>query len=241
MTRTEEFDLYNKLSVQTSKIITKAYSTSFSLGIRLFATELRDPIYSIYGFVRLADEIVDTWHSLDQKKELSRLRSDCRQAVDSGFSANPILQSYAQVIRAYDIDYELVEAFLYSMELDLTQKEYTQEEYERYIYGSAEVVGLMCLAVFCKNDESQYARLLPGARSLGAAFQKVNFLRDFGEDADGLGRIYFPGVNMENFGETQKSQLVSEIHYDFEKALPAIHDLPDSARTGVRLAYNYYL
>lgn len=241
MTKAKEFALYNELSVQTSKLVTKAYSTSFSLGIRLFAPELRDPIYSIYGFVRLADEIVDSWHSLDQKQELSRLKADLRQAVNSGFSSNPILQSFSQVIRTYDIDYELIDAFMYSMELDLTQKQYTQAEYERYIYGSAEVVGLMCLAIFCRGDKNEYNRLVPGARALGAAFQKVNFLRDLGEDADGLGRIYFPGVEMARFSENDKTRLVVEIEMDFKTALPAIQELPDSARMGVKLAYRYYL
>lgn len=241
MTDTKEFALYNELSIRTSKLITKAYSTSFSLGIRLFAQELRDPIYGIYGFVRLADEIVDSWHSLDQEKELARLKADCRQAVNSGFSANPVLQAFSQVVMTYDIDYELINAFLYSMELDLTQKEYTQAEYERYIYGSAEVVGLMCLAVFCGSNKIEYNRLFPGAKALGAAFQKVNFLRDLGEDADGLGRVYFPGVEMATFSEEDKAKLVAEIEADFSTALPAIQDLPDSSRVGVKLAYKYYL
>ncbi len=241
MSQSQEFALYNELSVQTSKIITKAYSTSFSLGIRLFATELRDPIYSIYGFVRLADEIVDSWHSLNQKEELDRLKADIRLAVDSGFSANPILQAFSQVVRSYEIEYELIDAFMYSMELDLTQKNYTQAEYERYIYGSAEVVGLMCLAIFCKSDKTKYNRLVPGARALGAAFQKVNFLRDLGEDADGLGRIYFPGVSLANFNDEDKTKLVSDIETDFKTALPALLDLPKSARMGVKLAYVYYL
>lgn len=241
MTTATELDLYNDLSVRTSMMVTKAYSTSFSIGIRLFAPQLRNPIYSIYGFVRLADEIVDSWHSLNQKQELDHLKADCRQAFDSGFSSNPILQSFSQVIRSFDIDYELVDAFMYSMELDLTQTTYTQSQYERYIYGSAEVVGLMCLAVFCQGDKNEYNRLVPGARSLGAAFQKVNFLRDLGEDTDGLGRIYFPGLNMALLSEIDKLRLVNEIEADFKNAFPSLRELPSSARTGVLLAYTYYL
>ncbi len=240
MKTASEFELYDRLSIQTSKSITKAYSTSFSLGIRLFAKELRDPIYSIYGFVRLADEIVDSWHSLDQRLELDHLSQDCAEAVKSGFSANPVLHAFAKVVRTYNIDYYLVEAFLASMYLDLTQKTYSKEEYATYIYGSAEVVGLMCLSIFSEGDKAEYVRLLPGARSLGAAFQKVNFLRDLGEDSDGLGRTYFPGIDSNTFNENDKQRLVLEIEADFKAANVAIFELPKSAQMGVRLAYVYY-
>lgn len=241
MIERSEFELYNELSIHTSKTFTKAYSTSFSLGIRLFAKELRDPIYAIYGFVRMADEIVDTWHSVDQKKQLDNLERDCREAIDANFSANPILQAFANVVNTYNLEYELIEAFLYSMRLDLTQKKYTQSQYEKYIYGSAEVVGLMCLGIFCQGNKSEYQRLLPGARALGSAFQKVNFLRDLGDDADGLGRVYFPDIELKNFNETDKARLVAEIEADFKTARPAMQQLPSSARTGVKLAFTYYL
>lgn len=240
MSVVKEFELYNTLAIQVSKRFTTAYSTSFSLGIRLFAKPLRDPIYSIYGFVRLADEIVDTWHSLDQKQELDTLEADCKKAINSNFSANPILHAFARVVNLYHLEPELIDAFIASMRLDLTKSSYTLAEYETYIYGSAEVIGLMCLRVFCDGDTAEYERLKPGARALGSAFQKVNFLRDLGADSDSLGRMYFPGTSSTSFSEADKLHIIADIEADFAKALPALNDLPHTARLGVRLAYVYY-
>ena len=240
MTAADEFELYNSLSIQVSKRFTTSYSTSFSLGIKLFAKPLRDPIYSIYGFVRLADEIVDTWHSIDQKQELDTLEADCKKAIKSDFSANPLLHAFAKVANRYQLEAELIDAFIASMRLDLTKSSYTQKEYEMYIYGSAEVIGLMCLRVFCNGNNTDYERLKPGAKALGSAFQKVNFLRDLGADGDSLGRMYFPNTSLATFSEADKMQIISDIQADFEKALPAINNLPRSARLGVRLAYVYY-
>ena len=241
MNQKSEFALYDALAVSTSREITKAYSTSFSLAVRTLGRELHDPIYSIYALVRLADEIVDSWHSLNQEAQLNRFEDDCKQAVADNYSNNPVLHAFARVANRYSIDYSLVDAFFHSMRLDLAKTTYTQSEYENYIYGSAEVVGLMCLCVFIDGDQAEYDHLLAGAKALGAAFQKVNFLRDLGADNDSLGRMYFPNITGKTISEADKETIIEDIERDFAKALIAINQLPKSSRIGVKLAYTYYL
>lgn len=221
-------------------MLTQRYSTSFSLGIRLLDKELHAPIYAIYGFVRLADEIVDSFHGHNQGKLLAKLKADCIEAIDDGISANPVLQTFQSVVRTYQIDRELIMQFLHSMEMDLEQQAYDQAKYEEYILGSAEVVGLMCLCVFTRGNREHYEALKPQAMKLGAAFQKVNFLRDVGADYRQLNRTYFPGLNLERFTEQDKKQIEIEIEADFEEALEGIRALPSNCRRGVYLAYQYY-
>jgi 15-cis-phytoene synthase len=235
-------ELYHHTNLECSKLITQRYSTSFSLGIRAFDKEFRAPIYAIYGFVRFADEIVDTFHDFDKKMLLDEFRADTYKAIERGISLNPVLHSFQQVVNEYQIDHELIDAFLESMEMDLYNKLYeSQYLYEKYIYGSAEVVGLMCLQVFCKSNKAQYEALKPAARSLGAAFQKVNFLRDMTSDMEERGRVYFPGIDFGTFDEHSKIEIVKDIQKDFDDALEGIKQLPSGARRGVYLAYIYYL
>lgn len=198
------------------------------------------PIYGIYGFVRAADEIVDTFHEFDKEDLLARFRKDTYRALEEGISINPILQSFLSVVKEYKIEMELIDAFLDSMEMDLEHHQYDSSKYDQYIYGSAEVVGLMCLRVFCEGDEDQYRRLQEPARSLGSAFQKVNFLRDLQSDFYDRGRIYFPGVNFGDFDEAMKVKIEADIKKDFDLAYQGIVRLPDGARRGVYLAYVYY-
>lgn len=233
-------DLYNNVCVQLSKKVTWNYSTSFTLGIRTLGSELHDPIYSIYGFVRLADEIVDTFHDHDKETLLKRFCEQTWQSIDERISTNPILQSFQLVVHRYNIDRDLIEAFLHSMEMDLYNHSYNANNYNEYIYGSAEVVGLMCLKVFCKGDANEYARLKEPARSLGAAFQKVNFLRDMRSDFSERGRVYFPGVDFNFFNDSMKKEIEKEIEQDFAAALEGIKKLPSNARFGVYVAYIYY-
>ena len=234
--------LFHQTNLECSKIITQRYSTSFSMGIRAFDKEFRAPIYAIYGFVRFADEIVDTFHDHDKKMLLDEFKVDTFKAIERGISLNPVLHSFQMVVNEYQIDHELIHAFLESMEMDLYNKLYeSQYLYEKYIYGSAEVVGLMCLQVFCKNDRKLYEELVPSARSLGAAFQKVNFLRDMTSDMEERGRVYFPGIDFKTFDETAKVEIVADIKKDFDDALVGIRRLPSGARRGVYLAYVYYL
>lgn len=232
--------LYDDLSVKVSRHTTGAYSTSFSLGIYFLNNRLRDPIYSIYGFVRVADEIVDSFEGYDQENLLKKFRNDTILAVEQGISTNPILHSFQQAVRAYDIDMELVDTFLCSMEMDLAKVDYTRENYQQYILGSAEVVGLMCLHVFTEGDKQLFAELKPYAMKLGAAFQKVNFLRDLKDDYHLLGRCYFPNVVMTDFSMEAKRQIEEEIEEDFRIALIGIKKLPASSKGGVYLAYVYY-
>ncbi|WP_129715825.1 phytoene/squalene synthase family protein [Pedobacter sp. SYP-B3415] len=232
--------LFDRVSSGCSTLTTKAYSTSFSLGIRLLSAGIRQPIYGIYGFVRLADEIVDSFHGYDQAHLLADFRLQTYRAIDDGISLNPILNSFQQVVNRYNIPVELIETFLESMEMDLDGRAYTKELYDRYILGSAEVVGLMCLRVFTGGDDAVYERLKLPAMRLGAAFQKVNFLRDAGADFHTLGRTYFPGVNLEGFSAIEKAQIEEDIASDFDAALVGIEQLPRSARMGVYLAYLYY-
>jgi phytoene/squalene synthetase len=233
----ERFDI---VSARCSKITTLQYSTSFSLGIRFLSPRLHQPIYNIYGFVRFADEIVDSFHGYDKKYLLDKFRSDTYEAIESGISLNPILNSFQQVVNAYHIDRTLIDTFLNSMEMDLSNQFYSQQLYQQYILGSAEVVGLMCLKVFCDGNDGLHESLKCPAMKLGAAFQKVNFLRDVKADNEELGRTYFPGVNLQAFSETDKKQIEKEISSDFQEALEGIKNLPASSRKGVYLAFLYY-
>lgn len=232
--------LYHNTCFECSSLITRRYSTSFSLGIRLFHPRFRPPIYGIYGFVRFADEIVDTFHGFPKEDLLRRFREDTWKAIEEHISLNPVLHSFQQVVHQYGIENELIEAFLRSMEMDLEKTAYDSAGYDEYIYGSAEVVGLMCLRVFCEGDEARYQRLKEPARRLGAAFQKINFLRDIKSDFDERGRIYFPGVDFRRFTNDDKRRIEADIEADFDAALEGIRQLPDGTRFGVYLAYKYY-
>jgi phytoene/squalene synthetase len=234
-------DLYTKTTLECSKIITEHYSTSFTLGIKTLDRRFHLPIYAIYGFVRLADEIVDTFEGYDKKTLLSRFKSDTYVAIEEGISLNPVLHSFQLIVNKYKIDHELIEAFLHSMEMDLYYADYNQEGYEAYIYGSAEVVGLMCLRVFCEGDLAEYDRLKADAKRLGSAFQKVNFLRDIKSDFQERGRTYFPDVDFANFTLENKKNIEDDIQADFDAALRGILELPKGAKGGVYLAYKYYL
>ena len=234
-------NLYDRTTFGCSRLITQEYSTSFTLGIKTLAPKFRLPVYAVYGFVRYADEIVDTFHGFDKKRLLADFRTDTYRAIDEGISLNPVLHSFQLVVNRYGIDRDLIEAFLHSMEMDLTETKYAQDGYQEYIYGSAEVVGLMCLRIFCEGDSALYDRLRDDARKLGAAFQKVNFLRDLKADYDERGRTYFPGVNFNAFTERDKKTIEADIQQDFDDALRGIRQLPRSARLGVYLAYRYYL
>lgn len=234
-------NLYNTTCQECSQLITKRYSTSFSMGIRAFDPKIRMPIYAIYGFVRFADEIVDTFHGYPKADLLQRFREDTYTAIREGISLNPVLHAFQDVVHRYGIEMELVDAFLDSMEMDLHNTAYGSELYEKYIYGSAEVVGLMCLRVFCEGDRILFDNLRSPAQSLGAAFQKINFLRDLKSDFDDRGRVYFPDVDFSNFTTEDKRKIEAEIKKDFDDAYLGIVQLPKSARFGVYLAYVYYL
>ena len=232
--------LFHKVSHQCSKITTEGYSTSFSSAIRMLHADLRMPVYDIYGFVRFADEIVDTFHEFDKHSLLAQFKKETYEAIERGISLNPILHSFQITVNKYNIDHALIEAFFNSMEMDLCEKEYDAACYSTYIYGSAEVVGLMCLYVFCDGDEVEYEKLKPSAQSLGAAFQKINFLRDLKADHEQLNRTYFPGVNFKKFTEGEKRIIEEDIASDLKKAYEGILMLPVKARFGVYVAYKYY-
>lgn len=232
--------LFDDLSVQVSKNVTRTYSTSFSLGIYFLHDRLRDPIYAIYGFVRLADEIVDSFEGYDKRYLLSNFKQETYEAVDKSISTNPVLHSFQQTVHRFNIQRDLIEAFFQSMEMDLERVDYTIEKYQKYIFGSAEVVGLMCLHVFTEGNHKMYKALKPYAMKLGAAFQKVNFLRDLKEDYHILGRVYFPKVDLTDFTEQSKRQIEEEIENDFAIALKGIRQLPASSKCGVYLAYVVY-
>ncbi len=232
--------LYNQTCLECSSLITRRYSTSFSMGIRVFDKKYRSPIYAIYGFVRFADEIVDTFHDFPKKELLDKFRRDTFEAIESGISLNPVLHSFQNVVNKYNIEKELIDAFLDSMEMDLNLNAYEDNLYQKYIYGSAEVVGLMCLRVFVNGDDNMYKHLYASARSLGSAFQKINFLRDIKSDFDERGRVYFPGVDFRSFSLGDKLQIESDIKKDFDDALLGITQLPQGVRFGVYLAYKYY-
>lgn len=233
--------LYQKTCHECSQLITNRYSTSFSTGIRLFSKSLQTPIYAIYGFVRFADEIVDTFHSFNKAKLLQKFREDTYEAIEQKISLNPVLQSFQEVVNEYNIERELIDAFLDSMEMDLHFDRYEDSLYKQYIYGSAEVVGLMCLRVFFKNDEEKYDELKDSARSLGSAFQKINFLRDMKSDFDERGRVYFPGIDFLKFTNQDKEMIEADIKSDFDHGYEGILKLPENARFGVYLAYVYYI
>jgi phytoene synthase len=232
--------LFHTTSESCSRVVTRRYSTSFSSAIKMLHRDLRAPICNIYGFVRFADEIVDSFHEYDKSALLMQFREETYDAIDRGISLNPILNSFQRTVRQYDIDLKLVDAFFKSMEMDLEKSNYDRQEYHEYIYGSAEVVGLMCLYVFCEGNKQTYGKLENAARSLGAAFQKVNFLRDIKADYNGLSRVYFPGCDFENFTEADKKKIEDDIYSDFHKAYQGILHLPLKARFGVYVAYKYY-
>lgn len=234
-------DLFDRVSLNCSKLTTKAYSTSFSLGIRCLEPRLREPIYAIYGFVRFADEIVDTFHDYDKEQLLQQFRKDTFEAIEKKISLNPILNAFQITVNNYRIEYELIDQFLKSMEMDLHMTSHDPDSFKDYILGSAEVVGLMCLRVFCNGDCAQFDKLKPHAMSLGSAFQKINFLRDLNADFIGMGRIYFPHVDMNNFDENAKKEIEKSISDEFEHAYIGIKQLPRGARFGVYIAYVYYL
>lgn len=233
-------DLYTQTCIECSALITRRYSTSFSLGIFMLGKEIRNDIYAIYGFVRLADEIVDTYQDKNPKEHLKRLKEETFRAIDERISFNPVLQAFQQTVNQFQIDKDYIEAFLYSMELDLEEQLYDRALYEKYIYGSAEVVGLMCLKVFCQGNEKQFHQLLEPARKLGSAFQKVNFLRDIKSDLEDRKRVYFPGLDIRNFSQADKKKIEQEIALEFAEAQKGINHLPANSRKGVQLALNYY-
>lgn len=233
--------LFDKVSYRTSAMVTKKYSTSFSMGILFLDRELHKHIYGIYGFVRFADEIVDTFHDYDKKALLDDFREQTWRAIEDGISLNPILNAFQHTVNEFGIDRELIETFLYSMEMDLDlSKVSNEEEYEKYILGSAEVVGLMCLKVFCYGNQESYDELRWNAMKLGSAFQKINFLRDLNADYNQLGRVYFPGVDMTVFNDEVKAQIEADIEKDFQAGYEGIVALPKQARFGVYVAYVYY-
>ena len=233
-------NLYDQTCFECSKIITKKYSTSFSSGIKTFDQQLRYPIYAIYGFVRYADEIVDTFHEYDKAQLIADFKKNTYEAIQQKISLNPVLHAFQYTVNQYHIDLDLIEAFLRSMEMDLDKKAYDEANYKNYIYGSAEVIGLMCLRIFCDNNDQQYQSLLPMARSLGSAFQKINFLRDVKSDFEERGRTYFPGVDFANFTQQDKYEIEKDIQAELDEAYKGIKLLPRGARLGVYIAYKYY-
>ncbi len=232
--------LFDNISHEMSELTTKRYSTSFSLGISFLAKDLHKPIYAIYGFVRFADEIVDSFHEFDKADLLKDFTKQTYEAIEKKISLNPILNSFQWAVNKYQIPIELIDTFLHSMEMDLDKKAYDQSKYEQYILGSAEVVGLMCLKVFVRGDEASYERLKEPAMKLGSAFQKINFLRDLRADFHELGRTYFPGVNLTEFNATVKKEIEADIEKDFHAGYMGIKQLPKDARFGVYMAYIYY-
>ena len=235
-----DLKLYNEVTGLSSKTTTLMYSSSFSSAIKLLHVDLRQPIYDIYGFVRFADEIVDTFHEYDKEVLFAQFKKDTYLALDQGISLNPILHRFQLTYSKYKIDPALLEAFLVSMEMDLNKQQYDLATYQTYIYGSAEVVGLMCLHIFCEGNMLEFEKLKPSAKHLGAAFQKVNFLRDIKADFEGLDRMYFPNCDFSNFTLSDKAIIESDIQADFEEALKGIKMLPLKARFGVYVAFKYY-
>jgi len=230
---------YTQTSYQLARTVTLNYSTSFSKSSQLFSSDIRDHIYAIYGLVRVADEVVDTYLGKDRAEVITEFEKHTLQSLKTGFSPNPLVHAFVTTAKRYGIGRELIEPFFKSMRMDIEPKTYTPELYSDYIYGSSEVIGLMCLKVFCDN-ESQYGKLEAGAKALGSAYQKVNFLRDLKADYDELGRVYFPGVNFETFDDEQKDAIVKDIKKDFKKAQPAVAKLPKNARKAVALSFAYY-
>lgn len=233
--------LFDDLSYKISRETTRQYSTSFSLGIMALSPKIRNPIYAIYGYVRLADEIVDSFHDHDKQKLLSKYKEETFCALEDKISLNPVLHSFQETVHQYKIDYALIHQFLKSMEMDLQKIDYNSDLYKEYILGSAEVVGLMCLNIFTEGNIDEFERLKPYAMTLGSAFQKVNFLRDMKDDYQILGRSYFPNVDISYFDNAVKAQIEKEIEEEFKVALEGIRKLPPSSRFGVYLAYRYYI
>jgi phytoene/squalene synthetase len=231
---------FDTLSATCSRETTRLYSTSFSLGILFFKKEIRQPIYAIYGFVRLADEIVDSFHDYPKSQMLAELKQDCFTAIERGISINPVLNSFQQVVNQFGIKHHLIKQFLDSMEMDLGEQVYTPEKYEQYVMGSAQVVGLMCLHVFTNGNDEEFEKLKMPAMKLGSAFQKVNFLRDVNADYQELNRTYFPDVNLSSFSDKDKRTIEEDILKELNEALHGIRELPRSCRKGVYLAYVYY-
>ncbi len=234
-------NLFHTAGALCSRVVTRQYSTSFSSAIRMLHKDLRQPVFNIYGFVRLADEIVDSFHEFDKARLLQDFKKETFDAIGRGLSLNPVVHSFQRTVNEFNIDLQLVHAFFRSMEMDLQKSTYNESEYNEYIYGSAEVVGLMCLYVFCNGNKKLYQQLEAPARSLGAAFQKVNFLRDLNADYNGLARIYFPGCNFRNFTHADKLKIEQDIQQNFRDALKGILMLPVQARFGVYVAFKYYL
>ena len=233
--------IFDNVSFDCSTKVTKAYSTSFSSAVKMLAPSIRQDIYNIYGFVRFADEIVDTFHDYDKEALFTQFENDLALALSQKISLNPILNSFQHTVHKYNIPMELVDAFMHSMKLDLTKREYkTTEEYQEYIYGSADVVGLMCLKVFVNGDNSKYEELKDSAMRLGSAFQKVNFLRDLKADFEELSRTYFPNTDLNHLDEKSKQEIIADIESDFEAAFNGIKNLPIEAKFGVYTAYRYY-
>lgn len=233
-------ELFDQTTLECSRLITQRYSTSFTLGIKTLDKKFHLPIYAVYGFVRYADEIVDTFHDQDKQSLLDRFRKDAYEAIENRISLNPVLHAFQLIVNKYQIDRGLIEAFLHSMEMDLDFKTYNDSKYHEYIYGSAEVVGLMCLKVFCEGNDEMYQRLREPACKLGAAFQKVNFLRDIKSDYEERGRVYFPGVDFKSFDKGVKKLIEEDIQKDFNDSLIGIEKLPEGAKLGVKVAYLYY-
>jgi phytoene synthase len=233
-------NLFDQVALKCSELTTKSYSTSFSLGIQSLDKKYHAPIYSIYGFVRFADEIVDSFHDFEKARLLQEFKEETYKSIEQKISLNPILHSFQLTVNKYKIDRELIEAFLHSMEMDLNPYLYDRATFETYILGSAEVVGLMCLRVFCDGNETQYQELKPKAMRLGAAYQKINFLRDMKADYFSLGRSYFPHLKIENFDSNAKQLIENEIELDFKDGLEGIRKLPKGVRFGVYVSYVYY-
>jgi len=234
--------LFDDVSEICSKVVTESYSTSFSLATKMLSTSIRQDIYNIYGFVRFADEIVDSFHNYNKEELLNNFEKELKYSLENKISLNPILNSFQKTVHKYNIDVKLINAFLKSMRWDLNKKQYLDKsEFDEYVYGSADVVGLICLKVFVEGDNKMYEELRIPAMALGSAFQKVNFLRDLKEDHEGLNRSYFPNLNFENFNEESKLIILKEIESDFSKAIKGIFNLPNSAKFGVYTAYKYYL
>ena len=231
---------FHETSLQCSKIVTETYSTSFAAAVKLLHKDIRSDIHNIYGFVRFADEIVDSFHDFDKATLLQKFKSETYKAIEEKISLNPILNSFQLTVNKHGIDHSLIEAFFYSMQNDLYKNVYDEVLYKEYIYGSAEAVGLMCLSVFCAEDKKLFNRLKEYACSLGAAFQKVNFLRDIKADHELLNRMYFPGCDFKSFGSEEKKSIESDIQNDFDNAYKGIAQLPSNARLGVYVAYKYY-
>jgi phytoene/squalene synthetase len=235
-------ELFDSVSYECSKIVTNSYSTSFSLATRMLSSSIRTHIYNIYGFVRFADEIVDTFHSYNKMELFNRFEESLYLAISNKISLNPILNSFQMTVNLYHIDIDYIKSFMTSMRWDLSKKTYkTEKEYKDYIYGSADVVGLMCLKVFVKGDKRLFEKLKKPAMHLGSAFQKVNFLRDLKSDTENLNRLYFPDVNIDSFDEYSKSKIINEIKEDFKQGKTGIFQLPNESKFGVYTAYKYYL